>query len=136
MTDGNGIPLAFTLSAGNVHDSRKALPTMDRIHVGAKRRPKGVAADKGYDSRALRQGLTARGIRASIPERQFTHRRKLGRPPLQDPELNGLRWVVERTHAWMDSFKKLARRYERTISSFAAVNILGCIILCLGRITK
>ena len=126
----------MTFSAASVHDSKKAIQTVDKVRVGARRRPIGLAADKGYDSRVLRQALNARGIRTSIPERVFKHRRKLGRPPLNDRNLNGNRWVVERTHAWMDSFRKLARRYERTRSSFAAVNIFGCIILCLGRITQ
>jgi transposase len=95
-----------------------------------------LAADKGYDSRAFRQALAKRNIRGSIPERQFAHRRKLGRPPLQDKVLSGLRWVVERTHAWMDSYRKLCRRYERTISSFAAVNIVGCLMVCLGKVVQ
>jgi len=136
VTDGTGLPLALTLSAANVHDSQRALTTVDRIRVGARRRPKGLAADKGYDSRALRRALQARGIRASIPERQFAHRRKLGRPPLNDPNLNGNRWVIERTNAWFDNFHKLSRRSERTLSSYHAISILACIMICLGRITQ
>lgn len=136
VADGNGIPLALTLSAANVHDTRKALPTVDRIRVGAKRRPTGLAADKGYDSMALRRQFRARGIRASIPERQFTHRRKLGRPPLNDPALSGNRWVIERTNAWFDNFRKLSRRMERSLSSYHAISIVGAIMICLGSITK
>lgn len=126
----------MTLSAASIHDTRKAISTVDRIRVGAKRRPRGLAADKGYDSTALRRQFRTRGIRASIPERQFSHRRKLGRPPLNDPALSGNRWVIERTNAWFDNFRKLSRRYERTISSYHAISIIGAILICLGRITK
>lgn len=136
MTDGHGLPLAMTLSAASVHDSRRALPTVDRIRVGGRHRPTGLAADKGYDSMALRRHLRARGIRASIPERQFAHRRKLGRPPLYDPELSENRWVIERTNAWLDNFRKLSRRYERSLANYHAVSIVGAIMICLGRIVQ
>jgi len=136
VTDGTGLPLALTLSAASVHDSKKALPTVDRIRVGSRRRPDGLTADKGYDSRILRQALRARGIRASIPERQFQHRRKRGRPPLQDSFLASYRWIVERTNAWFDNFRKLSRRYERSVSSYHAISIIGAIMICLGRITQ
>lgn len=126
----------MTLSAANIHDSQKAVPTVDRIKVGAKRRPKGLAADKGYDSMALRRKLRARGIRASIPERQFRHRRKRGRPPLKDPALSGLRWVIERTNAWFDNFRKISRRMERSLSSYHAISIIGAIMICLGRVVQ
>lgn len=73
--DGHGIPLALHRTGAQGHDSRAALPTLKRLRVGRKRRPWGLAADKGYDSRPLRQALRRRGIRVSIPERRYRHRR-------------------------------------------------------------
>jgi len=137
VVDGNGLPLTLHLTGAQVHDSRAALPTLKRLRVGRKRRPRGMAADKGYDSRPLRQALRRQGIRASIPERQYQHRRKRGRPPLQDPKLNRRRWVVERTFAWLNNtFRRLRVRYERRASTYYALCALACIMLCLGAVLK
>jgi len=137
LVDGQGIPLALHLTGAQVHDSQAAQPTLKRLRVGHKRRPLGLAADKGYDSRPLRRALRRRGIRASIPERQYRHRRKRGRPPLQDPALNSRRWVVERTFAWVNNrFRRLRVRYERLASSYYALCALACVMLCLRALLK
>lgn len=129
--------MALLLTGAQVHDSRAAQPTLQRLRVGRKRRPKGLAADKGYDSRPLRRALRRRGIRASIPERQYHHRRKRGRPPRQDPQLSGYRWVVERTFAWLNNrFRRLRIRYERLASTYYALCTLGCIMICLAILLK
>lgn len=137
MVDGQGIPLALCLTGAQVHDSRVALPTLKRIRVGRRKRPQGLAADKAYDSRPLRQALRRRGIRASIPQRHYRHRRKRGRPPLQDPRLDKHRWVVERTFAWLNNrFRRLRVRYERLASTYYALCALACIMLCLQVVLK
>jgi transposase len=137
VVDGNGVPLALHLTAAQVHDSRAALATLKRLRVGRKRRTRGLALDKGYDSRPLRQALRRRGIRASIPERRYRRRRKRGRPPKQHTDLDARRWVVERTFAWLNNgFRRLRVRYERLDSVYRALCVLGCVILCLIRVFR
>lgn len=73
--DGEGRPLAFTLTAGNVNDCTQFEQVMARIRVqrcgpGRPRtRPERVAADKGCSSTRIRTYLRRRGIKAAIPER-------------------------------------------------------------------
>lgn len=129
--------MALHLTGAQVHDSKAALHTLERIQVGRRRRPEGLSADKGYDSRPLRQALRRRGIRASIPERSFSHRRKRGRPPLRDHDLDARRWVVERTFAWLNNgFRRLRVRYERLVSTYYALCTIGCILICLAKLLK
>ncbi len=72
--DGEGRPLAFTLTAGNVNDCTQFEQVMARIRIqrcgpGRPRtRPERVAADKGYSSTKIRTYLRRRGIKAAIPE--------------------------------------------------------------------
>jgi transposase len=137
VVDGEGVPLALHVTGAEVHDSQAALATLGRLRVGSKRRPKGLAADKGYDSRPLRQALRRRGIRASIPERRYRHRRKRGRPPKQDPKLARRRWVVERTFGWLNNgFHRLRLRYERLEATYTALCVLACVMLCLRKLLK
>jgi IS5 family transposase len=58
--------------------------------------------DRGYDTGKTREELARRGLNASISRR--------GQPaPLQATT----RWVVERTNAWQNAFKKLLWCTER-----------------------
>ncbi|WP_147371732.1 transposase [Calidithermus roseus] len=67
---------------------------------------------KAFDSTPLRRRLRAKGIRASVPERQFQNRRRRGPKPKLHPASHR-RYQVERLHAWLDNYRALAVRYER-----------------------
>lgn len=132
--DTNGLPLAVKLAAGNVADVDLATATINRIRIGKRTRPGVVLADKGYDSTKLRRKLRKRGIKANIPERRYSHRRKIGRPPNYDPVLGKSRYSVERTNAWMKSFRRIHFRFDRTLPMFRSWVQLACIIICLRRL--
>ena len=96
VVDGNGLPLAVVLSDGRCHDVTRALAAVESSQIGfLRRRPRGLAADKGYDSRGFRKYLSMRGIRHSIPERKKAKRRP-GRPPAYHRDLPRIagRWNV------------------------------------------
>ena len=68
-----------------------------------RRRPACVLGDRGYDTAAIRHGLRARGILPLVAKRRTTHGSGLGR----------WRWVVERTFAWLNQFRRLHVRYDK-----------------------
>lgn len=132
--DADGLPLAIKLASGNVHDLDLAEGTIARIRVGNKTRPDVVLADKGYDSTIFRRKLRKRGIKANIPEREYAHRRKRGRPPKYDSQLGKQRFVVERTNAWLKSFRRLRFRSDRTLPMFKTLVQLACIVICVRKL--
>ena len=134
VVDANGLPLAVKLAPGNTADVDLAQVTINRIKIGIKTRPGIVLADKGYDSTKFRRSLRKRGIKANIPEREYSHRRKRGRPPNYDPVLGKSRYSVERTNAWMKSFRRIHFRYDRTLPIFRSWIQLACIVICLRRL--
>ncbi|CAM5563184.1 hypothetical protein SPURM210S_03906 [Streptomyces purpurascens] len=73
--DGQGRPLGFTLTAGNVNDCTQFEQVMARISISRygpgrpRTRPDRVVADKGYSSTTIRSYLRRRGIKAAILER-------------------------------------------------------------------
>ncbi|MFF8391831.1 IS5 family transposase, partial [Cellulosimicrobium funkei] len=109
LTDGQGIPLAVSLTGGNRNDVTQLLPLLDKVPAVAgvvgrpRHRPDALLADRGYDHDKYRHLLWARGIRPVIAERGQEHGSGLGI----------FRYVVERTIAWLHGFRRLRIRWER-----------------------
>lgn len=133
LTEKHGLPLTNMTFKGNRNDIVCAEATMNKLRVGAKRRVAELNADKGYESQAFRRKLAKRGTKTNIPERHFKHRRKRGRKPHMDKTNFKFRAFVERSNAWLKSFRKLRYRYERKRGMFQAVVDLACLLICLRR---
>ncbi|MFJ3446567.1 IS5 family transposase [Streptomyces sp. NPDC086081] len=141
--DGRGLPLAVVVTPGNVNDSTVFDTVMDDLRVprtGAGRprlRPDAVVADKAYSSRAIRQSLRGRGIRAVIPERADQKANRLrrgkagGRPPAFDRELYRARNVVERCFNRLKQFRAIATRFDKLATRYKAGVHLASLILWL-----
>jgi hypothetical protein len=101
VTEGEGLPLAFLVTAANVSEVTVGLKVVDRVWVPRpkgrpKQRPASLGADKSYDSTDFRRGLRQRGIQPSIPRREWPNRRRRpGRLP-GIHEASQSRWKVER----------------------------------------
>lgn len=104
LTDANGIPLAVVSAGANRHDAPLLAPTLEGLaSFGPLALAPTIQLDRGYGGAPTRSVLDALGITGVIAQR--------GMPaPLQI----GRRWVVERTHSWMNGFGKLRRCTERT----------------------
>lgn len=141
MTDGAGIPLVTLVTGAQVHEGQVAMDLVDGVWVPRpqgrpKQRPETLAADKGYDSREFRRELRQRGIRSSIPHRVWPGRkRRPGRPPKVHPA-SAARWIVERTHAWIDNWRRLVVRWERHARSYLALLFIAPFMTCLRRISR
>lgn len=64
--------------------------------------------------------LSIRGIEAWLPEKGTDEDRHLGI----------VRWVVERTIAWLHQFRRLRVRFERRADIHQAFLSLGCAVIC------
>ncbi len=131
MVDRQGIPLAVTQSAANAHDSTLLEATVDAIRPtkrpsGQRRkRPAKLHADKGYDYKRCRDALRRRHIVPRIARRGIERSDRLGRH----------RWVVERTLAWLNRFRRLTIRDERRADLHQAFLSLGCALICWNHLS-
>lgn len=128
--DGQGRPLAFTITAGNVNDCTQFEQVMARISVSRRgpgrprTRPEQVVADKGYSSTKIRSYLRRRGIKAAIPERidQINGRIRRGESRCRlDRAAYRRRNLVERCFNKLKHNKVLATRYDKLARHYQAL---------------
>jgi hypothetical protein len=103
VTDGGGIPLHVVAAGANRHDSPLLGPTLAGLEK-LDRLPESVLVhlDRGYDNGPTRALLDALDLNGAI-----------ARTGVPAPVQAGARWVVERTHSWMNGYGKLRRCTEK-----------------------
>lgn len=132
VADAEGTLLGVTISGANRHDSVMLAPTLDAVPPvrhgpGRPRcRPRKLHADKAYDHRRCRAECRARSVKPRIARRGVDSGEKLGRH----------RWVVERTLAWLNRFRRLAIRYERRADIHQGLVTLGSALICLNQLNR
>lgn len=138
--DGQGRPLAFTITGGNVNDCTQFEPVMARIKVARpgpgrpRTQPDRVAADKGYSARKIRAYLRRRGIACTIPERidQINGRIRRGETLCRlDRAAYRRRNVIERCFSRLKQNRALATRHDKRARHYQAMVTLACLRLWL-----
>ena len=103
VTEGTGLPLHLVAAGANRHDAPLLEPTLaglDKLDW-LPDEPM-VHLDRAYDGRPTRALLDTLGFDGAI-----------ARKGIPAPVQAGTRWVVERTHSWMNSYGKLRRCTEK-----------------------
>lgn len=136
IVEGSGIPIAMVVAKGNIVDITLAEATVDSICI-AKSAIQGsdFLGDKGYDCLDFRIHVAEYGSMPNIPKRKTTKvRDKHIWYYVYNKEKGKLRFVVERTNAWLKSFRRLRMRFDYKASSFEAFLYLAILVLCVRRL--
>jgi transposase len=99
-----------------------AIPPIKQPSGRRRKRPARLHADKAYDVPRCRRALSRRGIKVRIARKGRDSSERLGRH----------RWVVERTLAWLNRYRRLTIRYERDDQIHQAFPTLGCALICFN----
>jgi transposase len=130
IVDRAGLPLATLLTGANRHDSMvfealvDAVPPTGTPTGRRRKRPAKLHADKAYDLPRCRRFLHRRHIKVRIARKGIDSSQRLGRH----------RWVVERTLAWLNRYRRLTIRYERRVDIHQAFLTLGCALICINHL--
>jgi hypothetical protein len=142
VADGHGLPMGLYVASAQPHESHLADATLATVRVPQLRgrprtRPKARVADNAYDSRELRQRLRRRGIKPTIPtfERRKRRKAKRGRPIQTGPSARP-RWKVERCFGWMDHYRRVVVRDERSVEQDKAFCLMAIIRWSVNFILK
>lgn len=125
LTDGRGVVIGLAIGGANVNDFKLLRETFESIPVTrpmpTPERLQHVCLDKGYDYEEVRRLLEQRGFTPHIRSRG--EEAKLLRQSMRDGRrrYRARRWVVERTHSWMNRFRRILIRWEKKDENYAAM---------------
>ena len=137
VVDGAGVPLGIHVTSATLGEITLVEPTLNTIHVPRpgggrpRRKPVRLIGDRAYDSDRMRRRLHRRGILVIVPYRSSAVHR-----PFEDGRWLRRyrhRWVVERTFAWLGSFRRLLVRHERFTSLYCAFLYFAAALIALRR---
>ncbi|MFR9543744.1 MAG: IS5 family transposase [Rikenellaceae bacterium] len=124
ITDTQGSLLAVKVHAANTHDSKSALDVIEQLRWKFERMRK-IYADGGYRGELVGNVKEQMGYDMEITLRSD---KALEFKPLPK------RWVVERSFSWFESFRRLAKDYERTCCASESMIYLAFITLMLKQL--
>jgi len=128
LVDAKGLPVAVDTAPANPHESRLVQRLFD--FMLPEEMPERVIGDKAYDSDKLADELAEEGIELIAPHRENRkpeNKTQDGRPLRRYKR----RWVVERTISWVQNFRRLCIRWEKSTKLFQGFLHLGCTLLLL-----
>jgi putative transposase len=129
LTDKQGIPLSTVVAPANRHESQLLEETLGNIRIERPHPKEGLqnlCGDKAYDSIWCRESADDYGYRH--------HFRVRGENEAKKPRYKAKRWVVERTNAWMNRFRRIIIRWDVFSESYEAFISLACASITLSRI--
>ena len=139
LTDRQGLPVIMsTPQSGehsDVHDIENVMKSMfdDLAKANIKIDGLFLNADAGFDCDILRNCLDRNGVVANI---YLSKCRTKTDDIVIDEQLYAERYFVERTNAWMDSYRTLLNRFDTTVSSWESWNYLVFAVLLLKKISR
>jgi len=115
------------VSGAQRHDVALLVPTLAQVVVPRpppEEQRQHLCGDKGYTGQPADQAVRARGYVPHIPQRG-AH----AAPKRRQRHARPRRWVVERTHSWLNRFRKLLVRFEKTTASYEGLLELACALI-------
>ena len=120
LVEADGVPVGLAVDGANRPDMKLAEETLASIPVErpepTEEEPQHLCLDKGYDYDEVRAVVEEFGFTAHIPRRgqeaQAVKRRARGK---------ARRYVVERTHSWMNRFRGILIRWSKKPENYIAM---------------
>jgi putative transposase len=88
--------------------------------------PQGMCLDKGYDYDEVRQTLHEFGFTAHIRSRG-----EEAQAIKREASFKARRWVVERTHSWMNRFRRVLIRWDKHAANYIGFLHFACALVAL-----
>lgn len=121
LTEAAGVPLSVEVAPANRHDMKLVAETLANMMCARPLDDRTIrlCLDLGYDYEEVRHIVRLAGFEPVI----------LGRHEERENKRHGARahrWVVERTHSWLNRFRRLLVRWEKREDTYRAMLQFAC----------
>jgi len=125
LTEGQGVPVGIAPAGANLNDHKLARDTLESIPIErpepTPELPQGLCLDAAYDNREIRELAEEFAFTAHI-----RGRREEAQAIKREAGFRARRWVVERTHSWLNRFRRILTRWEKRADTYLAMLHLAC----------
>lgn len=122
------MPIGLAVEGANRNDMKLVRNTLESIGVErpepTEEKPQGMCLDKGYDFQEVRDILIEFGFTAHIRSRG-----EEAKELAAEAGKRARRWVVERTHSWMNRFRRILIRWEKKVQNYIAFLHFACALI-------
>ena len=122
------MPIGVAVEGANRHDMKLVRATIESLVVDRPEptveAPQGMCLDKGYDYDEVREILAEFGFTAHIKARGAE-----AKEIKQEAGKRARRWVVERSHSWMNRFRRILVRWDKKPENYLALLHFACALI-------
>jgi transposase len=119
LVEANGIPIGVAVEGANRNDFKMARQTIASIPIErpepSEEAPQGMCLDKGYDYDEVRELLVEFAFTGHIRTRG-----EEAKSIKTEAGYKARRWVVERTHSWLNRYRAVLIRWCKKPENFLA----------------
>ncbi len=130
LAEARGIPVGLAVDGANRHDMKLVRATLDSVPIPrptpGPETPQGMCLDKVYDYGEVRRTLAEFGFTAHIRSRG-----EEAKAIKRAAGFKARRWVVERTHSWLNRFRRILVRWDKAPEHYIAFLHFACALITL-----
>lgn len=122
------MPIGVAVAGANRNDMKLVRATIESMVIErpepTAEAPQGMCMDKGYDYDEVRATVAEFGFTAHIRARG-----EEARELAAEAGKRARRWVVERTHSWMNRFRRILIRWEKKPENYIGLVHFACALI-------
>ena len=122
--------MGLAVDGANRHDMKLLRATVDNLLADrpepSPEQPQEMCLDKGYDFAEVRRTLEEFGFTAHIRSRG-----EEAQAIQREAGFKARRWVVERTHSWLNRFRRILIRWDKSPENYIAFLHFACALITL-----
>ncbi len=122
------MPIGLAIDGANRHDMKLVRATLQSVvaerPAPSPQEPQGLCLDKGYDYDEVREILAEFGFTAHIKARGDEAKELKA-----EAGKRARRWVVERSHSWMNRFRRILVRWDKKAENYIALLHFACALI-------
>jgi putative transposase len=122
------VPIGLAIDGANRHDMKLVRTTLESLVAErpavTEDAPQGMCLDQGYDYDEVRRILEEFGFTAHIKARG-----EEAKELKTEAGKRARRWVVERSHSWMNRFRRILVRWDKKPENYLAFLHFACALI-------